>query len=353
MARLNKSNINSVFFEVVERTVYWEKVYGGLFQEDKYEYTPKYKAIVDKEKETLFVIASRNYQLITNHEVLEEGKRIANLIFSDNENNNEHFKFDLYACSLGAKRASCKMILARDVDVKQPLICDAWSPVLIASNSYNKSLALRYIIGFSYHMTDLIYPQVGENFVIPIEKGSTMDFHNQINETLKKNRHFLMGLVNEAMADFQIKIERLKKQQVTNNMYLAMFCKFFNICKSKYYDQGALVSNKARSVIFKKNTFIESWNKNSKASGMNAYSFLLSILDYVTNYHVYKDSIDVYEYQLQAGKWADDYLTAASSDNFDAMSYLGDYFNTSVWLEPLTELDVIMAEREMKNLKTK
>lgn len=253
MARLNKSNINSVFFEVVERTVYWEKVYGGLFQEDKYEYTPKYKAIVDKEKETLFVIASRNYQLITNHEVLEEGKRIANLIFSDNENNNEHFKFDLYACSLGAKRASCKMILARDVDVKQPLICDAWSPVLIASNSYNKSLALRYIIGFSYHMTDLIYPQVGENFVIPIEKGSTMDFHNQINETLKKNRHFLMGLVNEAMADFQIKIERLKKKQVTNNMYLAMFCKFFNICKSKYYDQGALVANKARSVIFKKN----------------------------------------------------------------------------------------------------
>ena len=73
----------------------------------------------------------------------------------------------------------------------------------------------------------------------------------------------------------------------------------------------------------------------------------------MTNYHVYKDSIDVYEYQLQAGKWADDYLTAASSDNFDAMSYLGDYFNTSVWLEPLTELDVIMAEREMKNLKTK
>ena len=73
MARLNKSNINSVFFEVVERTVYWEKVYGGLFQEDKYEYTPKYKAIVDKEKDTLFVIASRNYQLITNYEVLEEG----------------------------------------------------------------------------------------------------------------------------------------------------------------------------------------------------------------------------------------------------------------------------------------
>ena len=45
MAQLNKSNINSIFFEVVERNVYWDKVNGGLFQEDKYEYTPKYKAI--------------------------------------------------------------------------------------------------------------------------------------------------------------------------------------------------------------------------------------------------------------------------------------------------------------------
>ena len=65
-------------------------------------------------------------------------------------------------------------------------------------------------------------------------------------------------------------------------------------------------------------------------NGMNAYSFLLTILDFVTNCHIYKDSIDVYEYQLQAGKWADDYLTAASHENFDAMSYLGDYFNLNI-----------------------
>ena len=86
---------------------------------------------------------------------------------------------------------------------------------------------------------------------------------------------------------------------------------------------------------------------------MNAYSFLLTILDYITNCDVMKEATDVYEYQLQAGKWADDYLSAASSDNFDAMSYLGEYFNTSVWLEPLTEIDVIKAERELENLKTK
>lgn len=353
MARLNKIDTNPLFFDVVERNVFWEKVHGGLFPEVNYEYTERYKAIVDKERDSLFVIASRNYQLITNKEVLEEGKRIANLIFSDKDNYNEHFKFDLYSCSLGAKRASCKMILARDVDVKQPLICDAWSPVLIATNSYNKSLALKYTIGFSYLMTDLIYPQVGENFVIPIEKGSTVYFHDQISETLKQNRPYLSGLVNEAMADFRIKIERLKKQQVTNNMYLAMFCKFFNISKSKYYDQGILVPNKARSIISKKKTFIKSWNKNSMENGMNAYSFLLTILDFVTNCHIYKDSIDVYEYQLQAGKWADDYLTAASHENFDAMSYLGDYFNTSVWLEPLSEIDVVNAENKLKNFKSK
>lgn len=94
-------------------------------------------------------------------------------------------------------------------------------------------------------------------------------------------------------------------------------------------------------------------------------SFLYSILhfitllqrvgnfSYITNCDVMKEATDVYEYQLQAGKWADDYLSAASSDNFDAMSYLGEYFNTSVWLEPLTEIDVIKAERELENLKTK
>ena len=91
MARLNKIDTNPLFFDVVERNVFWEKVHGGLFPEVNYEYTERYKAIVDKERDSLFVIASRNYQLITNKEVLEEGKRIANLIFSDKDNYNEHF----------------------------------------------------------------------------------------------------------------------------------------------------------------------------------------------------------------------------------------------------------------------
>ena len=351
MAKLYKKDPTPLFFDVVERNVFWEKVHGGLFPENNYEYTRKYKAIVDKDSDSLFVIARYSYQLITNKDALDEGKRIAKIIFRDN--NNEHFKFDLYAYSISENRANCAMILARDVDVKQPYICDAWSPVLVVTNSYNKTVALRYTIGFSYLMTNLIFPQTGKKFEIPIEKGSTKCFHDQISEILHKKRDYLYGLVDEAMGDFRIKIDRLKRQKVTNNMYLAMFCKFFNIIKSKYYSQEILVPYKTRKLIHWKDTFIDSWDKNSNEYGLNAYSFLLTILDYVTNCDVMKEPTDVYEYQLQAGKWADDYLTAASHENFDAMSYLCDYFNTSVWLEPLSELDVIKAENELKNLKMK
>lgn len=352
MAELCKKDPNPLFFDVVERNVFGEKVHGGLFPEDNLEYTRKYKAIVDKDRDYLFVIARYSYQLITNKDALDEGKRIAKIIFQDNYNN-DHFKFDLYDFSINTNRTNCAMILARDVDIKQPFICDAWSPVFVVTNSYNKSVALRYTIGFSYLRTNLIFPQTGKKFEIPIEKGSTKCFHDQISEIIYKKRDHLFGLVNEAMSDFRIKIDRLKRQKVTNNMYLAMFCKFFKIEKSKYYIQEILVPNKTRKLIYWKDSFIDSWGKNSNKHGLNAYSFLLTILDYITNCDVMKEATDVYEYQLQAGKWADDYLSAASSDNFDAMSYLGEYFNTSVWLEPLTELDVIKAERELENLKTK
>ncbi|MGN1275964.1 MAG: hypothetical protein ACI4UK_03130 [Floccifex sp.] len=353
MAKLNRTDPSPLFFDVVERNVFWEKVHGGLFHEDNFEYTKRYKAIVDKERDSLFVISRYSYQLITNKEALDEGKRIAGLIFSDNVDNNEHFKFDLYSYSISANRANCAMILARDIDIKQPFICDAWSPVLIVTNSYNKTVALRYTIGFSFLMTNLIFPQTGKKFEIPIEKGSTKYFHDQISEILYKKKIHLYGLVKEAMRDFSMKIERLKRQKVTNNMYLAMFCKFFNIEKSKYYTQDILIPNKTRKLIYWKDTFINSWGKNSNKYGLNAYSFLLTILDYVTNCDVMNEPTDVYEYQLQAGKWADDYLTAASHENFDAMSYLGDYFNTSVWLEPLSEIDVVNAENELKNFKSK
>ena len=62
---------------------------NGIDNQGLYGFTNK--AIVDKDRDYLFVIARYSYQLITNKDALDEGKRIAKIIFQDNSEINISF----------------------------------------------------------------------------------------------------------------------------------------------------------------------------------------------------------------------------------------------------------------------
>lgn len=325
-------NIQLIKFPVDIRRVYWEKSEKVNFAVNSYvlpEFTGRYMAIVDKEKQHLFTIASDSYLLVTNEEAYWIEQAIAKFIFwkPDNNTNYDFVPYDVYLRN--RDRACCSVSIARQIDMNQPEIKDGWFAAITMMNSYNKSIALSYFIGFgnSKHHISLIFP---ENAIkLKLKKNVSQGLIEQIAEELShSNGMYAIDQIEQAFAE---KIKKLKDAVMDGNMFLAFFCKFFKITKNKI----ASINDYQQAI--ERRDFIN--NKRDlyiNLYGANAYAFLLGISDYITHYERRNNIGNPFSNQLQAGQWADDYLKESSKPGFSLYKYIGEEaFNTASWLNTL------------------
>ena len=113
--------LKELFFPVDCRSVYWEKDENaiGLRLPSYPEWTDRYYAIVDKDRRSLFTIASESYLLVTNLEAYWISHAIAKFIFKKSDNN-ENFEFVPFRKWLNNSRSSCEISICRKIDINQP-----------------------------------------------------------------------------------------------------------------------------------------------------------------------------------------------------------------------------------------
>lgn len=319
-----------LMFPVDARNVYWEESdHRTSGHEPMYpRYTSHYYAIVDRERRYLFTIVSDSYLLITNIEAYWIEQAIAQFVFWRADDNN-NYKFVPYSESLRKDRACCNISIARQIDINQPEIKDGWFAAINMVNSYNKSVALSYYIGFvnSRYNISLIFPENAIKFKLKKDKNN--DIVGQIADQLAGSKG--MYSIKNLEEKFIKKIKRLQAATMDGNMFLAFFCKFFFISKQR------IINSKKIAEAIERRDFI---NKRKEfyinKYGQNAYSFLLGISDYISHYeqrHVTGGNLN---FQLQAGQWAEDYLKESSRPDFDLYTYIGkEAFNTASWLNTL------------------
>lgn len=197
-------------------------------------------------------------------------------------------------------------------------------------NSYNKSVALTYYVGFvnSRHNVSVIFPENSINF--KLKKNVSKDLMEQIAEQLAfSNGRYSIDKIEE---NFKKKIDKLKAADMAGIQFLSYFCKFFHITK-----QDIIIRGEQEEAIQKRDFFNERTAKYIKEYGQNAYSFLLGISDYITNFETRKIGDNILPMQIETGKWADNYLKESAKPDFDAYTYIGkEAFNTANWLSTLT-----------------
>ena len=325
-----------LFFPVDERSVFWEtdenaKDYRKPTiwnQNTSIEWTERYYAIVDREESHLFTIVSKSYLLVDNLEAYWNSLAIANYLFKKPDAN-ENFEFVPFKRWLKKDRSACEISICRSINYNQPNLRGGWCSGVTMLNSYNKSVALTYYIGFFHpgYRISILLPEYSISFKLKKDKNNSI--HSQIAKQLAGNAKadMLQGM-EEA---FLKKLDNLKKTPMDENMFLAFFCKFFHISRKNIERLNEI--DEAR----RKKTFInERKELYIKQYGQNAYAFLLGISDYISNYDDKRFSDSYLFYHIQAGEWADEYLKESSKPDFSLYKYIGeDAINTASWLNLL------------------
>lgn len=329
---LNKpldSELEALFFPVEERDVYWEKDERKQSNNpSKPEFTDRYFAIVDKERNSLFTIVSESYDLVTNIEAYFISRAIARYMFRS-DNSNDNFEFVPVYHWINKNRSVCEISIGRKLDINQPKLNDGWIAGITMLNSYNKTVALTYYVGFfrenSFGNRPLCLLLPENLMSLKVKKDKYNNMFSQIEEQLmdleEKKR------IQDMEQSFMKKLDDLKNIAMDGDMFMALFCKFFHITKQRYNNDEA--REMRNFVKERKNLYIREY-------GENAYAFLLAISDYISNYEYFHLRINFFNYQTQAGQWVNDYLKESTKDDFSPYRYIGEEaFDTAHWLNTL------------------
>lgn len=338
-AKINDTDprLDELFFPVDERFVFWEKdetKVGGLYKIPcdpkpiNPEWTGRYYAIVDREQEYLFTIASESYLLVSNIEAYWISLAMANYLYKKPDVN-ENFDFFPFKKWLREDRASCEISICRDIDYNQPNLRDGWCSGITMLNSYNKSVALTYYIGFFNPIFNISILLPGNAISFKLKKNSNYGILNQIAKEFAKCD--VANFIQRKEQEFLSLLDDLKKSPMDGNLFLAFFCKFFRISRKSL--ERAKNLDEAREM----KAFInEKIKRYTEEYGQNAYAFLLAISDYISNYENRRFSDSFLSYHVQAGEWANDYLNEVSKPDFSLYKYIGEEaINTASWLNLL------------------
>ena len=348
--------LNELFFPVDERSIYWEWAEECRLPEpgkisetnecreltiwdlnekkrsDKKpidpEWTDRYYAIVDREESHLFTIVSESYLLIDNQQAYWIALALANYLFKKPDTN-ENFEFFLFKKWLREDRASCEISICRVIDYNQPNLRDGWCSGITMHNSYNKSVALTYYVGFFNRTFNISVLLPGNAISFKLKKDKNISISKQIAKELAK--YDVANFIRQKEQEFLQLLDDLKKSPMDGNLFLAFFCKFFRISRNTI--ERTKREDEAREM---KKFINERIKKYTEEYGQNAYAFLLAISDYITNYNNQRFYNSFLSYHVQAGEWADDYLNEVSKPDFSLYKYIGEEaINTAAWLNLL------------------
>lgn len=296
------TNIKEVLFPVAVRPVLYTKGNMDLIESDHFI------AIVNEENDYLFTIATTEYRLVTNHEAIELAQFCYKKIF-DTVDLKEMIVFNVITPTT---KSYCHIDFAHEKYYVNLLKSEVWIPFIRVTNSYNKTHALRFDLGFSRKLCD--------NGVV-FEK-ETIDFKfPHVKQKIAPEGVFNVDFTKLKELEFKFKgyIENLNRFHVSKKYLLPIVVKVFNI---KFPNLSIEINeqNKFKKFIHVTNDLSD---KYYDTMGPTAYAVLNVMTDYASeqNYH---DSaiILIDQYQKKVGNWILDFIEQIESRSFSFDEYL-------------------------------
>ena len=277
---------------------------------------PDYKALFNKRDNKLLSVVSSNYQLVSNKQALEIGKKVFCELFPT-VNEKDLIPFKVISTK---KLSSCHIdLIHRELNLskwKQ----DTWLPFLRISNSYNRTVALSFEIGFVRELCS---------------NGFIFD-----KESIKVQFAHTKGLIP---VDFKVDISKLRKYEVDfvnhlnnlNRFYVdpvyvfPLVLKALNLNFNLNYGNQRQVDKELERYAQTKTIITDLTNAYYKELKPTAYAVLNIITDYVSHQDKYKTiplfTSHINGYYNKPGNWIQDFTKEIQSPQFNMENYLGEF----------------------------
>ncbi len=286
--------------------------------------TPDYCAVVNQSNGQIISIVSKNYQLISNQKAVEMGKEIFTQIYPSVKAD-ELIPYKVVAPNSMASAHIDLIHEAVDFSVWDQ---ETWLPFLRTTNSYNRSVALSFEIGFVRKLCS--------NGVLFNKDTMKLKYiHNRSNKMEVGND---AKQIESAFGLFADQCKILKDYPISKEHMFALVCQILNVnlelpdekqMRKKINSLENLIKLTQALTVRYTNEF-----------GSNAYAAFNVLTDFVSHQDQYKNLTGYYfnvrSYFSKPTDWMDDFSNKAIVKNFVYTDYLKETIDRLEWIKKHT-----------------
>lgn len=295
------------------KPVYFEEFCGNKTVKIK---IPHSQVIVNAKTGNPISIVSKEYRLVTNEEAIEFGKKCFKELFKTVNTDD----LEIFNIIVPRTRSFCHIDLIHknyEVNIGKQEI---YLPYIRVTNSYNRTRALSFDLGFCRKMCDngVIFEQESIKFRFSHTKkiiGREIVFDIKVGR-LKALENKFLNYINK-LSEYEIELKYIP----------SMVCKALNI-RFDVENENAMKKQKA---IEKLNRFKQQIaaliNRYIPIHGSNAYTVFNIITDYSSNpgNGGRIGRLNINGLQKRSGAWVEDFLSSIKDGTFQIDKYIGDF----------------------------
>lgn len=304
-----------LFFPVELRPVYVsmpERLPGELFDTEVLKEAQHFKAVIDIERHNTFAVVSSDYEIILNTTAIELAKECFKSVFKLTD----HSSMQLFNIVMPATRSFCNVDFIHKDSVFDFGSQDPWCPFLRVTNSYNRTKALKFDLGFCRGIcrNGLIFGKRNIEFKFTHSKSAGHD--------PKAEFDFRAGEFAELEKKFIERLGNLARFHVAPEVMWALLCKVFGF-QIPHRDS----SSRAHTLFESRQNAVAALTKKYFVSvGHTGYAALNVLSDFATRppREGFTES-RIHGFQATSGKWVTDFVDAMKSNDFSFDEYLGEY----------------------------
>lgn len=315
-------SLQDAFFETGLEPIFW------VDEANRIRKFAGQKAIINRTTGKAISLVSSQYNFVRNREAYEIADFIVRRVFEGKTLQD----FQCYNVYMPQSKASCRIDLIIPYSKDNPFADkkDSWTPFIRISNSYNRTLVLKYEIGFCRWIckNGVIFGQNG--ITISIKHSERIDYRRIQYEV--DHMENIFGALN-LMSVFLDKMDKLKSLELPESIALQMYCKAFNIKVDKdkvSHRQKVILAQSAKRII-------DAAKEYFSEMGNNAYAVFNVLSDFASFPIAYgRQSIFIHGLQRKVGAWADELILKSKKPDFSLYKFIGEEaMNAAFFLESL------------------
>ena len=289
-----------------------------------------YQAVVNQSSGDIISIVSNKYKLISNEQALEMGKQIFTQLYPKVKAE----ELIPYKVVAPHSKASAHIDLIHENVNFNVWKQEMWLPFLRTSNSYNRTVALSYEIGFVRKLCSngVLFNKQSIKLKYLHNKGNTVDVINAANQ------------IKTTSSLFTDQCKSLKDYPIAKGLIYALVCQILNINLEVPDNNQFNKKLNSLELLYELTKILT--NVYAEQSGLNAYTAFNVVTDLVSHMDHYKILpgyyFNVRSYFTKSTDWMEDFTKQITNKNFCFEEYLGKTINRLQIVKEKTQLEWMM-----------